>query len=273
MPKPLGMAQLSRPYQIALAAVVLFALMWFAVLHRPGSTASTPARTPSAPATHAVRPTTRTVAHATPRTSRVATRPSRTVTHVTTSVHRSATRAITHAAAPSRHVVAPHAATRTRTVTHAVRHTTAPAVPARPHTTASRTAQTTTSPQRGSAPAAQSQVSSTARFENKLAAQLSHGRIVLVLFWNPRASDDAEVHAQVADVVRRQGGRVVAYEAEPAQIQEFGSITREIQVYQTPTLLIVNARHQVSTLTGYTEAFAIEQAIGEARGRPGENEK
>jgi hypothetical protein len=90
-----------------------------------------------------------------------------------------------------------------------------------------------------------------------------------VLFWNPRSTDDAEVRNQLQEVARKQGGRVAIHTAAPGQVGQFGTITREIQIYQTPTLLIVNPRQQVTTLTGYTEAFAIEQAIGEARKLPG----
>src|ERR1700730_17584211 len=48
MPNADRMAQVSRPYQIALAALGVLALAWFAVLHRPGSSPSEPAPAPSA---------------------------------------------------------------------------------------------------------------------------------------------------------------------------------------------------------------------------------
>src|ERR1700689_659107 len=48
MPNAGEMAQLSRPYQIALGALVVLALAWFVVLHRPGSSSSTPE--PASPA-------------------------------------------------------------------------------------------------------------------------------------------------------------------------------------------------------------------------------
>ena len=60
------------------------------------------------------------------------------------------------------------------------------------------------------------------------------------------------------------GRHVAMHTAYASQVNTFGSITREIQVYQTPTLMIVNPHGQVTTLTGYTDAYAIEQAIAEA---------
>jgi hypothetical protein len=45
----------------------------------------------------------------------------------------------------------------------------------------------------------------------------------------------------------------------------FGKITEVVRVYQTPTILIVNRHGVVSTLTGLTDVFALEQAVREAR--------
>lgn len=102
--------------------------------------------------------------------------------------------------------------------------------------------------------------------QEAVAAELKHGKTVLVLFWNPHASDDVAVRGQVEAVARKLGGEVAAHYALASQVGSFGSITRDVQVYQTPTLLIVNGRDEVTTLTGYTEAFAIEQTVAEARG-------
>lgn len=89
--------------------------------------------------------------------------------------------------------------------------------------------------------------------------------MVLLLFWNPRSSDDAAVDRQVRAAVHKLGRGVAVHTARAGQVNSFGSITRDIQLYQTPTLLVVNPHHQVTTLTGYTDAFAIEQAVAEAR--------
>ena len=49
------------------------------------------------------------------------------------------------------------------------------------------------------------------------------------------------------------------------QVGTFGKITEVVHVYQTPTILIVNRRGVVSTLTGLTDVFALQQAVREAR--------
>jgi protein-disulfide isomerase len=58
---------------------------------------------------------------------------------------------------------------------------------------------------------------------------------------------------------------IAVFEAQAKQVTSFGSITRGVQVNQTPTILIVNKRGQTTTLTGLVDAYSIEQAIDEAR--------
>lgn len=118
---------------------------------------------------------------------------------------------------------------------------------------------------------------------------LKEGKVAVILFWNPKGADDAAdrlelkvleaVHHLIPALARRvpalraelkQSGlelekKFAAFEASASQVTSFGSITRGVQVYGTPTLLVVNPKGQVTTITGLTDAFAIEQAIDEAR--------
>jgi hypothetical protein len=98
-----------------------------------------------------------------------------------------------------------------------------------------------------------------------VAAELHQHKTVLLLFVNPGAYDD-DVTAIVTAEVAHKLHHVDAHLMLASQVNSLGSITREIQIYQTPTLLIVNPKRQVTTLTGLTDEFALEQAIGEAKG-------
>ncbi len=99
-----------------------------------------------------------------------------------------------------------------------------------------------------------------------VAAELKRGKTVLLLFLNPSAYDDDAVAIETVAVARKLGHGVAVHFAQANQVNSFGSITRDIQVYQTPTLLIVTPKRQVTTLTGLTDQYAIEQAVTEARG-------
>jgi hypothetical protein len=99
-----------------------------------------------------------------------------------------------------------------------------------------------------------------------IAAELHQGKVVLLLFLNPHAYDDDATAIGTTEVAYKLHHRVAAHLALADQVNSFGSITRDIQVYQTPTLLIINPKREVTTVTGLTDEFSLEQAIAEAKG-------
>lgn len=296
------MAQLSRPFQIALGALALFVLVWFVGLHRPGSTSTNSSASSSPPrsvaahtavhpgsrahttvsSAHAVRVTHGRVTHghatvhvtsahagATQHsTTSVGTRTSHTHTSVSVQRH-SVTRAAAHTPPAAAHT-SPAAARTSPATAHtspAAAHTLAPATQTASTGASHKAAvdpRRTPSAQRGPAAAATSPA--TPARQAAVAAELKQGKVVLILFWNSHSSADAAVHSQVLAAAHKLGRTVVVQSATANQVGDFGSITRDIQVYQTPTLLVVNPHGQVTTVTGYTDAYAIEQTVREARG-------
>jgi hypothetical protein len=296
------MAQLSRPFQIALVALALLVLVWFVGLHRPGSAStgsSASSNTAHSAAAHAAThagsaAAAAHAAHGLSRGESSAVAAAQAAAHGGTSnAHAAAPGArVTHTTVSSVHV-AHHAAVNHATVTHpdtasrsgtsvrtsvhtqtsvSVKHhlQTSPAATATgtASTGASHRAavapQRTQPAQRGSAAAATSPA--TPARQAAVAAELKQGKVVLILFWNSHSSADTAVHSQVLAVAHKLGRTVAVQSATAGQVGDFGSITRDIQIYQTPTLLIVNPHAQVTTVTGYTDAYAIEQTVREARG-------
>ena len=119
-------------------------------------------------------------------------------------------------------------------------------------------------------------------------ADLKAGKVAVLLFWDPRGADDRMVQRQLwllEGVHRRVGSlmhqpeaqrllktfgselgkKIAVHRALAKQVASFGSITRGVQVYGTPTILVIGKAGQTTTITGFTEAFGIEQAIDEAR--------
>jgi hypothetical protein len=240
------MAQISRPFQVVLAAFVLFAVAWFALLHRPGTSSTESSASVSAPHPHApAHARTTAPAHATGKAHTTVKTHATTVTrHGTTVTHR--TTSVTHGASKHASLTTHHT-----TVTHA-------AAPAASHKAAG-------DPHR-SVPAQHGAKSTTPAMQATVAAELRQHKVVLLLFWNPSSSSDAAVHRQVQIVAQKLGRSVAVHTSAASQVGAYGTITRDIQIYQTPTLLVVNPHRQVTTVTGYTEAYALEQTIREARG-------
>jgi hypothetical protein len=102
--------------------------------------------------------------------------------------------------------------------------------------------------------------------QSQVEAQLKAGKIVAILFWNPHAEVDRVVRGELQAAQRALHRQLAVELAEASQVGAFGSFTRAVQVLQTPTILLVNPRGQTSSLTGLTDSFSLQQAVGEARG-------
>jgi hypothetical protein len=277
------MAQVSRPFQIALAAVALFAVVWFVALQGHGSSsgstpvASTPspataAKAKAAPGTTHIEGMTRAVTHAREAVAASqqaadksaassAEAPSQSASASVTSS--SATVVTKHGTTQATTVVTKHGAagaSTTVTTKHVV-HTPAP------HKVAA-----------GGIPAQQAAVE----------GELKRGEVAVVLFWNKKGADDVAVHgelqillaahhevavhpnkAQVRKLRAATGleleKKIAVHYATAGQVTSFGTFTKTVHVYGTPTILIVNKHGAVTTINGLTDAFAIEQTIDEAR--------
>jgi hypothetical protein len=303
MPKLGGMAQ-SRPFQIALFAFAVLVLAWFFVLHRPGST-STSASTPSvsSPAGNSSSGGSSSVYHGSAPGVEGLTRDIKRAHGAVAETQSNAQEVQSRAAAqhPSEVAAAGSAASPAKTTDHteAASHATAAG-----HTEAARHAKAQGShatPATGATaasilnhltaavhlnavldlltPALKARVVGAegvfiAAMKTDLqpasqatvAAELTHHKTVLLLFLNPRSYDDDATAIETVDAAHTIGHTVAVHFAQANQVNSFGSITRDIQVYQTPTLMIVTPKRQVTTLTGLTDAFAIKQTISEARG-------
>jgi hypothetical protein len=124
--------------------------------------------------------------------------------------------------------------------------------------------------------------------ERAVEADLAAGKVVALLFWNAKGADDVAVRQQlqlllhVHKSLRPFAGnqkvqrllnafglelsKPIAIQEAPAdKVASFGSITRGVQVYETPTIVIVGKHGQTATLTGLQDAYSIEQAIDEVR--------
>jgi hypothetical protein len=258
MPNVRAMAQLSRPYQIALATLGLFAVVWFAALHRPGASSSSSSSAPSAPTAASSSP-------ANPSTG-------------TSSVY--------HGSAPgveglTRDIAKAHGAvTQSQTNAQQLQSKSAAASNEATPSTSVPSSTKTSSPSKSSAKSstkAQTHVSSAnakhavnIKIQNKVASnlaalkkELGQGKVAMLLFWNPKASDDVAVHSQLMIAGHKLGGKVAVHDALASQVGAFGSVTQNVQIYQTPTIMLINKHGLATTLTGFTDAFSIEQAVNE----------
>lgn len=284
MPKLLEMAQLSRPLVIALVAVCVLAAAWvFAIqgqLSKSSSTTSTVAAAPAskAPAASASvhkrsslgnAPGLKGLSHAIQKADG-AVSTSQSYNRQLEAKSAEASGEATGARSPSSST---HASS-----THAPRTTSASSTAA--HATAQQPSSRSSAAAKG-IPAHQANVERA----------LHQGKIAVILFWNPKGSDDVAVNQElklleavhhqirpVANVPRVRKALessglelqkpFAAFRASASEVSSFGSITQNVQVGATPTILIVNQSGQTIELNGLQDALSIEQAIDEARNTP-----
>jgi hypothetical protein len=293
MPKLGGMAQLSRPYQIALAVLGLLAVVWVVAL-RPHS--SSPSSSSTAPATATQTPTASQAAPA--KSSAGAQGVPSSVYHGSAPGVQGLTRAIAkaHGAVATSEQNAKQLDERSAqasspTPSNSANTSSSAANPAPSTSSATKAPSATASTP---APAAKHPIKSQSGSGRLPARQvlvekaLKEGKVAVILFWNPKGSDDVAVrdelrlleavHHIIRPVARTPQIRHIleishvelqkpfaAFEASAKQVAEFGSITRGVQVYGTPTLLIVGKSGKTTVLTGLTDYYSIEQAIDETR--------
>jgi hypothetical protein len=261
------MAQISRPFQLAFAAVVVLALVWVVALHRPSSSpsevksagqASVVASAPAQPAASGGSSAGKTggssarVYHgAAPGVEGLTRAIQKAHGAVATSqqnaqqLQEKSTKASSNSAAPS--AASPAASS-------------APAasksVPAAPAKTATKTAPAVAPHHVSGVPALANQ--------RRVEAELKQGRVVVLLFWSSKGSDDVAVRNSLRQL-KGSDRHLAVHIAAPGQVASFGSITRGVQVFGTPTILIVGKHARTLVLSGLQDAYAIAQAVAEAR--------
>jgi hypothetical protein len=300
------MTQISRPFQIALLAMVVLAGVWFFALHgHSSSSGSSPsASVPAAPAQPAKTGSSSGSVSGSSSASEPAAAPS-SVYHGAAPGVEGLTRAIAKAheavatarrnekqlAEKSAQASSP-AATGGVAASSPAGTKTGPATAPRVSTTSHPTTASTPAVTKTAAPTkAASPVTAPNRVPARQAlveVELKQGAVVAILFWNPKSAVDVTVHRELQlllavhhglrkysnnPVVRRLlnavglelDSKIAVNEAHASQVASFGSITRQVQVFQTPTILILNKKGQTMALTGLNDAFAIQQAIEEVR--------
>ena len=278
------MSQISRPFQIVLAVVALMALVWVVALHRPSSGSSESKSSAESPAPSVA--------------------PAKAAPGASAGAGGSASSggsSIYHGAAPgveglSKAIAKAHGAVATsqqnaqqlqqkseqassNTPGQGASTTPAPssaspsksgsssASAAAPSTKAPSKTSSHAAPKTNSAPKTTPKSTSTPAVmprQRLVERELAHGDIVALLFWSKTGADDKAVRSALYHLAGSEHS--LAVHAAPAkEVASFGTITRGIQVYGTPTVLLVGKHGRTLVLTGLQDAFALRQGVSEVR--------
>ncbi len=92
---------------------------------------------------------------------------------------------------------------------------------------------------------------------------LRQHKVLALLFYNPAATDDRAVKAEL-HLVPTHHGAVVTEAIPLAELSLYTTITAQVQVNQSPTLVVIDRARGASTIVGYTTDYEISQRIDDA---------
>ena len=92
---------------------------------------------------------------------------------------------------------------------------------------------------------------------------LGDRKVVVILFWQPRAAEDKAVRKAVAGIDRHHN-KVLAHATHIKRVASYQQITRGAEVEQSPTVVVIDRNRQVTSLVGYVDRQTIDQAVTDA---------
>lgn len=93
-----------------------------------------------------------------------------------------------------------------------------------------------------------------------VAKALATRKVLVLMFWNARSSDDRAERAELQGLNRR-GGRVVFMSAPIRRLSRYTAITRAVPVYQSPTVVVVDRRLQAKSIIGYVDRATVNEIV------------
>jgi hypothetical protein len=275
------MTQISRPFQIALAVLALFVGVWFLALRGHSSsgtpavasapavaTPSTPSPSPSATTSAPAKSAPAHKAHAHQAAAPTPGSLKRTIDKARGAVRHSQHAHGTAVKSSAKTAATPRSATTSKsaaTKSAAKPNSTATPKPATTQRSATKPGAAATPKPAKPRTTASGSASAPANTQKAVEAELTQGKVVAVLFWNQKGTVDGVVRHELQAVSHSSHGSVVVHVARANEIGAFGSFTRAVQVYSTPTILLINKSGKTSSLSGLADAFGIEQAVREVK--------
>lgn len=99
--------------------------------------------------------------------------------------------------------------------------------------------------------------------EAAVVRDLRRGKVVVLLFWNARGADDVATRGALRGI-SRHGGKVAVHVSPISRVGEYGSITQNVTVNQSPTTLVIDRKRRARAIVGLSERGELTQAVNDA---------
>jgi hypothetical protein len=92
---------------------------------------------------------------------------------------------------------------------------------------------------------------------------LAHGKVVVLLFWNPAAADDVATRSALRGL-DLHGGKVVVRPVPIGRVAQYAAVIRGLKIAQSPTTVVIGRKRHTRVIVGLTEPHELAQAVGDA---------
>lgn len=92
---------------------------------------------------------------------------------------------------------------------------------------------------------------------------ITRGKVVVLLFWNPKGADDVATRGAVRRL-SRHGGKVAVHVIPISRVGQYESITQDVTINQSPTTLVVDRQRRSRAIVGLSERGELRQAVDDA---------
>jgi hypothetical protein len=92
---------------------------------------------------------------------------------------------------------------------------------------------------------------------------LTRHKVLAILFYNPAAADDRAVKHELDEIPAR-AGKVVKLAVPLSELTRYPVITNQVQVTESPTLVLIDGQRKADMLTGYLDQLELSQRVSDA---------
>jgi hypothetical protein len=97
-----------------------------------------------------------------------------------------------------------------------------------------------------------------------VAQAVAANKVLVLLFWNPKAADDRIVRREMRNVGSRHKREVSVHVANVDDIAVYAPLVPKDAVQQSPSVVVIGKDRKATVLQGYSDQLAIEQAVSDA---------
>jgi hypothetical protein len=126
--------------------------------------------------------------------------------------------------------------------------------------TTSTDTSTTTTPAKPKQPT----VAGGSGLPSDVARALNSGKIVVLFFYEPAASDDQATRAAIR-AVRSAGSSVALFQDTVSRISDYRRVVGTLGISQSPAMVVVDRNRNAQLFQGYLDSGTIRQTVRDAR--------